>query len=98
MISPAAVSIMMQTSLCSRRRRARVSPSSPGMLMSRITASAVFFLKPRRHRLAVHCGAHMKTVPRQVLGDHLAQVDLVIDDEDFGGNGHVTAADGAWTP
>jgi len=40
----------------------------------------------------------MKPIARQVLGDHLAQVKLVIDYEDFGGNGHVTAADGAWTP
>ena len=31
-----------------------------------------FFLQPRRHRLAIHCGAHAKTVPRQVFRDRLA--------------------------
>ena len=48
--------------------------------------------------LAVWRSAHAKPVPCQVFGDDLAQIDLVVDDEDFGGNGHVTAADGAGVP
>ena len=31
-----------------------------------------FLFKPGRHRHAIHCGAHAKPVPRQVLRDRLA--------------------------
>ena len=76
---PSALSMMTGGPRSVTRRRAADSPSSPGIMTSRITRSGRCFSMHKAHGRGVRRRLHAIAVTGEEIADQLAQIRVVVD-------------------